>query len=260
MQPWIERRPFATFFGALLLLSCSAIASAQQKSIWAKSGTAFPFACPPFTDCNPFRIASPDGKSAVEASYIPDSGDPNIKDASLRVISSGRVLGLVQPVGEAENEITWAPDSKAFFINGGDNGYTENPVTVHYLDDPNLGPGYVTEAVAQDMIRSFPPCKVTKPSEICAAIAADPKDSINAVGIAWIDKSAGIVVMAEVPCTSSMGGIMCQVLGYQIALPSGRIVRRMGAKEFAARWQGSMAWTFRIPEAAEFENGAGGPH
>lgn len=253
MQLWIKHRLFVTFFGVFLLLICPTIASAHQKSVWAKGGTAFPSACPPSTGCNAFRVVSPDGKSAVQVRYVPDSGNPNIKEASILVISSGRVLGTVPPVGQVENEVKWSPDSKAFFMNGSDNAYTENPVAVHYVDDPNLGPGYVTAAVAQDMIRSFPPCRVKKPSEICAAIAANPKDSINAVGIAWVDKSAGIVVMAEVPCTSSMGGIMCQVLGYEIALPSGKIIRRMGAKEFRARWQRDMAWTFRIPEPAEFE-------
>ena len=77
-------------------------------------------------------------------------GDVDSRDVSLRVTSSGRFLGEIQPVGEVENEITWSPDSKAFFINGSDNSYTENPVAFHYLDDPSLGPGYDTDAVARN--------------------------------------------------------------------------------------------------------------
>jgi len=244
----------AVVFATLLLIGmASAISGAENNSVWAKKGIAFPFACPPFTDCEPLRILSPDRKSAVEVTYISLSGDADIKRVSLRVTSGGRFLGEVQPVGEAQNEITWAPDSKAFFINGSDNGYTENPVAFHYLDDASLGPGYVTEAVAQDMVRRFPPCQVKNPSELCAQLADKPKDFINAVGIDWIGSSSRAVVMAEVPCTSSMGGVMCQVLGYELSLPSGKIVRRMEPREFARRWQRSMAWTFKIPGPAEFE-------
>ena len=84
-------------------------------------------------------------------------------------------------------------------------------------------------------------------------MADNPKDFINAVGIDWIGSSSGLVVMAEVPCTSSMGGVMCQVLGYELSLPSGRILRRIEPREFARRWQRSMAWTFKIPEPAELQ-------
>jgi hypothetical protein len=49
-----------------------------------------------------------------------------------------------------------------------------------------------------------------------------------------------------------MGGIMCQVLGYEVDAKSGKILRRMEAKEFAKSWQHSMAWKFRIPERPTF--------
>ena len=47
------------------------------------------------------------------------------------------------------------------------------------------------------------------------------------MGIDWIHGSSGVVVMAEVPCSTYMGGVMCQVLGYELSMPSGKIVRRM---------------------------------
>jgi hypothetical protein len=250
---------FGIIFVIVSLLGLSLTSAAQKSSRWAKKGTVFPSSCPPFTGCESLRILSPNGKSAIEVTYkagvqhVYPLGDIDFREVSLRVTSSGRFLGEIQPVGEAENEITWSPDSKAFFINGSDNSYTENPVAFHYLDDPNLGPGYDTDAVARDMVRSFPPCKVKNPSETCGEEAANPKDFINAVGIDWIRGSSRVVVMAEVPCSTYMGGVMCQVLGYELSMPSGKIVRRMEPKEFAQRWQRSMAWTFRIPEPAEFE-------
>ncbi len=56
-----------------------------------------------------------------------------------------------------------------------------------------------------------------------------------------------------------MGGIDCQVLGYEIEVPSGKILRRMESKEFARRWQHSMAWKFEDPGPAEFKEADGSP-
>jgi hypothetical protein len=49
-----------------------------------------------------------------------------------------------------------------------------------------------------------------------------------------------------------MGGIMCQVMGYEVSVPGGTIARRMEASEFARRWQPSMAWKFNIPDLPEY--------
>jgi hypothetical protein len=73
------------------------------------------------------------------------------------------------------------------------------------------------------------------------------------VGLDWIGNSSRMVVMAQVICSSSMGGIMCGVLGYGLEVPSGKILRRMESKKFAPRWKHSMAWKFDDPGPAEFE-------
>ena len=49
-----------------------------------------------------------------------------------------------------------------------------------------------------------------------------------------------------------MGGIPGQALGYEIEIPTGKILDRMGAEEFAERWQHSMAWKFDIPDPPEY--------
>jgi hypothetical protein len=121
------------------------------------------------------------------------------------------------------------------------------------LNDPTLGPGYITNDVEQDMARSFPPCEAKDPISICAELAADPNGYIAVVDLDWIRNSSEIVLMAEVPCSSSMGGIMCQILGYEIEVPSGKILRRMEAKEFARRWQHSMAWRLDDIGPPEFQ-------
>jgi len=102
-----------------------------------------------------------------------------------------------------------------------------------------------------DMVKTFPPCKAFNRDEAaCREIARDPE--FNVSGLAWVNGSAAIVVMAEVPCSSSYGGIMCQVQGYQLEVPGGTISTRMTARELKARWQRSMAWNMRIPEPAKY--------
>jgi hypothetical protein len=253
-----------TLWSSLLTLFAlvSAAHPIANKPIWAKKGITFPVGCNPpvraIKDCRQLRIPSPDGRSAVEISYNTPADYPDIEVASLRVTKLGKDLGRVGPVGSIEAELVWSPDSKAFFVNGSDNGYTEDLVAVHLLEDPNLGPGYVTRQVGKDMVRSFPPCQAEGPIDNCAEMAAD-RDYFGVVGLDWIGGSSKIVVMAQVTCSSSMGGIDCQVLGYEIEVPSGKILRRMQPKEFARRWQHSMAWKFEDPGPAEFKQAEGSP-
>jgi hypothetical protein len=240
------------FSGALAIFVVVSLATPPpDKPIWAKKGVTFSTACS--RHCAPLRIPSPDGKSAVHISYETTPDYPDVTVAHLRVVTLGRNVGEIQPAGSVDSEVTWSPDSKAFFINGNDNGYGDEHLAVHLLSDPALGPGYVTHDVEQDMAHSFPPCAAKDPSNICAELAVDPKAYIGVVGLDWIRNSSEIVVMAEMPCSSSMGGVMCQVLGYEIQVPSGKIVRRMEAKEFARRWQHSMTWKFNDPGPPKFK-------
>jgi hypothetical protein len=58
--------------------------------------------------------------------------------------------------------------------------------------------------------------------------------------------------MAEMNESTRVGGIPGQVLGCEIEIPTGKILDRMGAGEFAERWQHSMAWKFDIPDPPEY--------
>jgi len=59
--------------------------------------------------------------------------------------------------------------------------------------------------------------------------------------------------MAEVPCSSSYGGIMCQVMGYEIEVPTGRILKRIDSKHLKSDWQPSMAFDFHVPDPPEYK-------
>lgn len=234
----------------------SSAAPAPNAPIWSKNGTSFLFDCPVSKSCPPLRIVSPDGKSAVKVTYPETTAYPDdLYIVSLKVSTLGKSVGSLSPLDEAvDEEIVWSPDSKCFFRNSSYNGYMEEIVDVHCLNDPNFGPGHITQQAERDMVRSFPPCKAAYLTNTqCAQMEADPASYLSVVGLDWINGSSEIVVMVEVPCDSLWGGIACQVLGYEIDVSSGKILSRMEPKEFAKRWQHSMAWKFRIPDPPEYK-------
>jgi hypothetical protein len=235
----------------------SAAASTVNRPIWSKKGVSFPAYCTndEIRRCKPLRIPSPNGASAIEITYSTGPDDPDDASASLRVVTNGNLVGEVGPVATGDVEIVRSPDSKAFFIDGSFNANGWDTFAVHRLDDPDLGPGNISEDVGEDMVRSFPPCRAKDPFPGCAELAEEPDKYIGAVAIDWLGDSSHIIVMGEVPCSSSMGGIMCQVLGYELEVPSGEILRRMAPKEFAREWRHSIAWKFQDPGPPDFAAG-----
>jgi hypothetical protein len=71
-------------------------------------------------------------------------------------------------------------------------------------------------------------------------------------GVSWVRGSTAVVVMAEVPCSSSYGGIMCQVQGYELDAANGSILKRMSAAELKKQWQHKMAWDMHIPDHPQY--------
>ena len=43
--------------------------------------------------------------------------------------------------------------------------------------------------------------------------------------------------------------------GYEIEVPSGKILRQVDAKQLKMIWQKSMAWKFRVPDPPEYDPG-----
>ncbi len=246
--------------GALgILLALPAEGSLANKPIWSKNAVSFPVLRYQNSrktrkrECVPFKIVSPDGNSFVQVKYTLSSlGQDSL--VTLSVVSGGRVLGNVGTPGFVEDEVVWAPDSKALFITGNSNANTDYHVLVYLLKPPGLIRINPSQAALQDMVQSFPPCRALNASDECQDIIRHPSDWIGTAGIDWVNGSSAIVVMAEMNESSRVGGILGQVLGYELEIPSGKILRRMEPKEFARRWQHSMAWKFRIPDPPEFVN------
>jgi hypothetical protein len=226
---------------------------AAQEPIWARA--AVPLAeCSDQATAAPQRISSPDGKTTVDV----DCRDSAAGDRwTLRAIRSGQkpeAISLAIPRFDLwrPQEVLWSPDSRWFVVNGSENAYSGFAVALYELRDEQVELHNITRSAQLDMLASFPPCKAAAlTEETCRRIETQPGYNMSA--LAWTKNAASLILFAEVPCTSSYGGIMCQVQGYEIEVPSGRILKRMSAKEVKRLWQSSAAWNIRIPEAPEYK-------
>ena len=236
-----------TLLALLLWSSTAALRAARsgEKPIWSKQATALDLSC----GKHPLPIASPDKKHLVEVLCQLQQGvDPTYT----LLVKTGEHEVYREALEDGAYEILWAPNSRAFFMNGGTSAYAGFFVTVYQLaPDGKFQRFGVTRSAQLDMVATFPPCKAfNRDATDCARIARDPQ--FNMSGIAWTRDSAAVQVFAEVPCSSSYGGIMCQVLGYELSVPSGRILKRLSARSTASRWRNSFAWKVRIPEPAAY--------
>ncbi len=261
-------------FTASVLLGGMQVAFASQPT-WVKKATAFPERCHPgkTQECKPIRIPAPDGKSSVEVRYRKEfvSGEDWGLLAYLSVtMPGGEARETALPEGYQNIDLLWSPDSSAVFVSGGNGGaYWGNWVYVYVLGAPKLEPIDIAQKAQRDMLKEFPSCKAAYPNagdsvgckkasrpidgETCIKTEANPgyDPEYNMTGIGWVNAST-ILVMAEVPCSTSYGGIMCQVLGYELEVPTGRILKRIDARQLKQQWQKSMAWNFRIPEPPQY--------
>jgi len=233
------------------------ISATPNQPIWSKNAVSFPVVCYSNSRparqkvCKPFKIISPDGNSYVQVEYKRNPGNEDSL-VDLSVVSGGKALGAVGMPGFVEDEVLWSPDSKAFFINGNNNANTDYHVYVYLLRDSGLTIVDPLHHALKDMIRTFPACRALNPYEHCEDVVEHPSDWVGVAGIDWVNGSSSIVVMLEMNESSMVGGILGQVLGYEIEIPTGKILRRMEAKDFARRWQHSMAWKFNIPDPPEY--------
>lgn len=232
------------------------LSAMARRPVWARKATNFPVRC--FADsskeCKTLRIFSPDRRSSIEISYreVSVDGGDHIKTAYLEVVANGAGGTEIGWGGSVEGEILWSPDSSALFINGSDGGEGPEYVTVYRVGDLTSRFLKVREA-QNDMVKTFPPCRAKNSNPRDCALLADEPDDINVNAIAWTRGSSAIVVVAQMPCSSRFGEIWCQVMSYELDVASGKILRRIDARELAAHWRHHMAWHFQIPNPTEYE-------
>lgn len=211
-----------------------------EQPTWAKAATPLNLSCSP----NPQPIPAPDHRASARVLCQPRKNDDPAYSLQVET-DSGRTYEV--PLQERTQELLWAPDSKAFLVNGSQGGYWGFFVTVYELTPNGFRKLSLTNAAQRDMVVSFPPCKAAKrdPS-VCTHTSRDPEYNMSGVG--WAQDSKSVFVFAEVPCSSSYGSIMCQVLGYQLGLPSGSILKRLTAPQIKYEWGNMMGWTMHVPD------------
>ena len=224
-----------------IAVSMAATAShAAAKPIWANGATALDLSC----SFPRHLIESPDRNSSIRVLCQSRSGADNVYTLRVQTRKGSHDL----PLDEGAHEILWAPDSQTFLVDGGTSAYAGFFVSVFQLDGSGAPRRLnVTKTAQRDMLASFPPCKAQNLDRTgCMRIEDNPE--FNMSGVAWSRESSTINIVAEVPCSSSYGGIMCQVLGYEIQVNTGSILKRLTAKQVAHVWQQSLAWKLRVPD------------
>lgn len=223
---------------ALLLLLLLPSAAIAGKPNWVKRATGFAGDCK--SGCQPVKVTAPDKTTVVEVLYQ-DGG------AYLRVTQPGQPAREIHDVfSSPHNDLLWAPDSKGFFVDAGEGMTSPSFVQVYLLDDPQLRPVDVTHLAEQDMVKSFPPCQALFLDQAtCREFEIHP--DYNTTAITWSSDSSAIVVLAQVPCTSNFGGISCQSMGYEVEVPSGKILKQLQPSDFKKQYQKFMEQKYEIP-------------
>jgi hypothetical protein len=216
-------------------------------STWAKAGVSLPVGCEESSDVQ--RVLSPDGTASVEVrcAGLNRDGDGVVLRIRRRNRSSADLKLEIEPGSYwRPQELVWAPDSSAFVVNGSESAYAGNDFVVYWIGGDRITSARIAGAAQRDMVATYPPCKASGLNrDDCQRIAKSPEFNMSA--IAWTRGSTRLVVFAEVPCASRYGGILCQVMGYELEVPTGRILVRMPARELKRRYQSQMAWPMWIP-------------
>ena len=234
----------------ILALASLAFCHAAPAATWAKDAVSLDVPCPEHLLDPAPRSRSPDGSVAIVElcrNLTPDGVETTV----LRVtLGDGTVQDIVPEIPGTiwrPEEILWSPDSKAFIVNGGENAYAGYSFILYEISGKRVVASRPTRNAQRDMARLFPPCRaLNSRADICKKIATAPEFNLSV--IRWAHGSDSVIVFGEVPCSSTYGGIMCQVVGYELEARTGRILRRISARELKQRYQSSMGWDMEIPD------------
>ena len=194
-------------------------------------------------------MVSPDRRMTVEFRCRPD-------ESMLMVVN--RPAGSVELQLQSDRdefwrpqEVLWAPDSTRLIVNGSASAYASFDFLLIDLSGARVIRRDITADAHRDMFERFPPCRASG-MELNECMREPGYANMSA--IAWTRGSSALLVFAEVPCSSSFGGIMCQVMGYEVHASNGLILDKITARQMKTRWQKHMAWPMRVPEAPQYRN------
>lgn len=234
--------------GVLLLLALtfsigSSCASAEQ-TVWALGGVHFGHECPnDNASCVLAHVASRDGKKIFVARRSAGAFHFEVltKGAASQLHPAFRT-GVDSDESYVEMGFLWAPDSSAFSLSWNETAITERSEV--YVVGPQTLRKVDLTFMMRDFAKRFPPC-VSDP----APCEIDRHGRFyNYLTVAWAAPHT-VVMMAEVPPSSSWGRNLGEVSGYEVNALTGSVVRVMTAAEFKRRWQSHMGWNSTAPNA-----------
>ena len=160
------------------------------------------------------HILSPDGKwrgIIKDNNLTLETKKNNVKNKSIRNIY---LDGLA--------EIGWASDSSGFFLTRSDGGWVGSwYASVILMKDPKQKEINISQRVARDFHKNISQC---------------PEEEPNIVALAWIEGSRKLLLVAESPNHSSCPD-MGNIAGYQISVPSGKILKRYNKTELKNQFE-----------------------
>lgn len=215
---------------------------------YSQSATTISLFCDVGKHCRSVSVRSPDGTRIVRREFKWDpKSHANLPYLGVETATDSWVPHIPFWL---DVDALWSPDSQFIAFSGNPNG-TTNGVRVFRVSDSRLSEIDVAREPFEDMLRTFPPCKARYADrKFCSTV--NSVDDFNFAAVAWADPRT-VVLMGEVPCSSLWGGIMCEVMGYEVDVQSGEIVQRMTAVEFKKRWQHVLAWRFHVPDPPEWQ-------
>jgi hypothetical protein len=238
LQPLLPAQEVARHLAFLALLLCgfgapipaATDSPAADRCIWGRGAAAL---VPVPLQFNA-RFPSPDGKVVIFKD-----------DLDYRAERDGRPLAGMEGYEILQTgELLWSPDSRAFAIT-----WTEGGLQGGWILDVFLVEAHrvrhvdVTAAVTRDFRTRY---------------HCNDSDGVvppNNDAIAWVDGSASLLVLAELP-NSTFCLDMGRLRGYLVEIPSGRILKNIPHRELVKNWSQHFCGDWlagRLHEQEDFE-------
>ena len=237
-------RGIRTKFALLLVLCAAGNVSAQddqEKAIepgyWSKQAVALAYwQDAPFTEkAKDLTIPSPDKRRAVVVRpRSKEAGTDEVLPALYVVDDGVRIKPDIVPYFHPE--LLWSPDSKAVAVSSSNGSVLgEWHMLVYFVDRKAFHPLAISQAVRTDFARRFPAC-VGETATCSTTKLAKDLSWINVAAIRWLGDSSKLLVVAQMPCSLAYGTNQCTFEGYEVEVPTGKILERYGKEAFAKRW------------------------
>lgn len=193
------------------IIASPSVALPAAAGYWSRHATELQYTADGERKRN-LEVLAPDGRTRIVVT------GPLMKvEVNGREVPGGEGLGA-----NTLAELAWAPDSRAFFLTESGGGLVgEWFVTVYTLDKGKV----VDRDVTREVIRRF------KKHYRC--IEDQPP---NLGGVAWVQGSRRLLVVAEVPPHSNCPQ-MGKIRGYIVDVASGEVLQEFTAKELKVGWR-----------------------